>query len=292
MDRARARLGPCALTAPTVLAVGLIAVYPLVFVIALAASKSSLGVPFQEWVGLDGIADALRDPVVLASLARSIWFTVLTTVGCVVVGTAVAMLMHAKRRDNRALRALILLPMLTAPIAAGVMWRLMLNSSGPVNEILLGLGLIDDPISFLGESPWAFVSLVVADVWQWSPLVIILVYAELKNIPESVNEAGSLDGVTLWQRLKYLTLPMVLPGIVAAALLKVILGFRLFDLVFIVTRGGPGFDTTTSTYHVYRTALESFDIGSAGAQTVIFVIVVVLLTLPVVALRSRAQRRL
>jgi hypothetical protein len=94
-------------------------------VVALAASKSSLGVPFQEWVGLDGITAALQDPIVRAGLARSMWFTVLTTAGCVVVGTAVALLMHTTGRDSRVLRALVLLPMLTAPIAAGAVQSML-----------------------------------------------------------------------------------------------------------------------------------------------------------------------
>src|SRR5699024_1167009 len=128
---------------------------------------------------------------------------------------------------NRFMRTLVLLPMFTAPIAAGVMWRLIFNTSGPVNSVLRAVGLVDGSISFLGTSPWAFITLIIADVWQWTPLIIILIYAELQNIPESINEAGSLDGVTAWQRFKHLTFPMIVPGVVAATLLKAILGFRL-----------------------------------------------------------------
>lgn len=292
MIRSWARLGPWAFAMPTVLAVLVMAVYPFVFVIALATSKSSLGRPFQEWVGLQNLAAAVESTVVRDSLTRSIVFTLVTTVACVGIGTAVALLLQAKGQESRVLRALILLPMLTAPIAAGVMWRLLLNSRGPVNGALDGTGLVEGGISFLAESPWAFLSLMVADVWQWTPLVIILVFADLKNLPESLHEAGSLDGANPWQRLRHLTLPMILPGLVAAALLKVILGFRLFDLVFIVTRGGPGYDTTTSTFLIYRTALESFDVGAAAAQTLLFVVVVVLLTLPIVKLRTWSERRL
>lgn len=280
------------MAAPTLFAVLVIAVYPLVFIIILAFSESSMGRPFQEYVGVENLRTALQDRTVLFALARSIVFTFVTTVGAVAVGTGVAVLLHSARRRSRLIRTIVLLPMLTAPIAAGVMWRLLLNPSGPVNDILMGLGVRSEPIAFLGSSPWAFVSIMVADVWQWTPLVILLIFAELSTIPRSIHEAGSLDGASSWQRFLYLTLPMIMPGLLAATLLKIILGFRLFDLVYIVTRGGPGLDTTTSTYLIYRTALESFDIGSAAAQTLVFIVAVIIITLPVIALRARAERKI
>lgn len=279
------------LATPTVLAVLVMAIYPLALIIPLAFSESSLGMPFQDWVGTENLRASLSSSLVRGSLARSTVFAVVTTAACLVIGTAVALLMATSRRDSRLLRTLLLLPLLTPPIAVGVAWRLLLNAGGPVNTVIQQLGLADGSISFLGTSPWAFPAIMVADIWQWTPLVILLVFAALMGMPDSVREASQVDGASWWQELRYVTLPLILPALAAVAMLKMILAFRLFDLVFIVTRGGPGFDTTTSTYAIFRTALESFDIGSAAAQTLIFVVFVVLITLPFVLLKSWAEDR-
>lgn len=286
------RLGPWALAAPTVLSVLVFAVYPLVYLVLLALSESNLGQPFRAWVGMQNITDALGDALVRDSLVHGAVFAVATTVLSVLLGVAIALLLDSSVRDGRVLRTLLLLPLMTPPITVAVAWRLLFEPSGPLNGVLEGIGIASEPVAFLATSPWAMGALIVADVWQWTPLVVLLVFAALRGVPEDVYEAARVDGASGREILTAITLPMVLPAIVAVGLLKLILSFKLFDLVYMLTAGGPGFDTTTSAYDIYRTALESFDIGSAAAKTLIFVVFVSLVVMPVVKLRDWTERRL
>ena len=181
---------------------------------------------------------------------------------------------------------------MTPPVMAAVVWRLLLAPVGGfVNAALLNLGFINEPVSFLGESPWAFLSIMVADTWQWTPFVVLLAYAALQTVPGEVHEAAQVDGASRWQAFRAITLPMILPALVAIEVLRLVVAFKLFDLVYVLTAGGPGFDTTTATFGIWRTALEEFDTGYGAAQTVAFGLLVSLVILPFTKLRDRVGER-
>jgi multiple sugar transport system permease protein len=274
--------------------VGLLAfaVYPLVALIILSLSQSLLGKPFQAWVGLDNYRDALGDGVFLASLARSIAFAVPITLVELLLGVAVALLLQGSIRGGHLVRALILLPLMTPPIMVAVAWKLILHPTGGLlNGLLRSLGLTEQPVSFLGSSTWAFPAVGLADAWQWTPFVILLAFAALQSLPEETRQAALVDGASPWRVFWGITLPMLAPALVAIALIRLIMAFKLFDLVYALTQGGPGFDTTVATFQIYRTALERFDVGAGAAQTLLFAVVVSLVTLPVVILRDHALRR-
>lgn len=276
---------------PAVFALAVIAIYPLGYIIAAAFSKSSLGKPFSAWVGFANFEALLGDGVTFPSLGRSLIFSVPSALLALVAGLIIALALDAAVRSGRVIRVLLLLPLMTPPVMAAVIWKLMLAPTGGLlNNIGQTFFGATDPFLFLGSSPAAIISIILVDAWQWTPFCMLLVYAALQTLPGEVYEAAQLDGATVWQTFWRITFPLTLPGLVTVFLLKIVVSFKVFDLVFVMTSGGPGFDTTVSSYSIYRTALQTFNVGAAAAQTVAFLVLVTIVILPLNAVRQRLSR--
>lgn len=285
-------LAPALLVAPLVVGLLAFAVYPLLYLLVLSASKSLLGKPFQAWVGIANYREALANQTFLASLLRSVGFALPVTIIEVILGLAIALLLQRSIRGGQIVRTLILLPLMTPPVMVAVAWKLILSPvGGLLNMVLVGLGLTKTPVSVLGSSTWAFPSIAIADAWQWTPFVILLIFAALQAQPVDIQQAAIVDGASPWQLFRDITLPMLMPALLAIGLIRFIMALKLFDLVYALTQGGPGFDTTVGSFYIYRIALEQFNVGSAAAMTVIFGLFVSLVTLPVVMLRDWSLRR-
>lgn len=204
---------------------------------------------------------------------------------------AVALSLDAAVKGGRIIRVLLLLPLMTPPVMAGVIWKLMLAPTGGLlNNIGQSLDPGSEPFLFLGSSPAAMISVITVDAWQWTPFCVLLVFAALQTLPTEVYEASQVDGAGVWQTFWRITLPLVLPSLITVLLLKLVVSFKVFDLVFIMTSGGPGFDTTVSSYEIYRTGLQTFDAGAAAAQTIAFLVLVTIVILPLNAVRQRLHK--
>ena len=280
-----------ALLAPAVIAIVIIAIYPLGYIIAASFSESSLGRPFTEWVGFDNFAALLGDGVTLPSLGRSLLFAIPSALIALVAGLVVALSLDAAVKGGRVIRVLLQLPLMTPPVMAGVIWKLMLAPTGGLlNNIGQSFAPGSEPFLFLGSSPAAMISVILVDAWQWTPFCVLLVFAALQTLPTEVYEASQVDGAGVWQTFWRITFPLVLPSLITVLLLKLVVSFKVFDLVFIMTSGGPGFDTTVSSYQIYRTGLQTFDVGAAAAQTIAFLVLVTIVILPLNAVRQRLHR--
>lgn len=281
--------GGLVMVLPLVVGLVVFAVYPLAYLIVLSFSESSLGRPMTDWVGLGNFAYALEGRFG-DTLWRTVFFAVPLSLVQVALGVLIAVLFNSAVRSGALVRALILLPLMTPPVMVGVAWKLILNPTGGlINGVLLNWGLTDQPISFLGTSPFALMSIGLADTWQWTPFVAILAFAALQAIPEDVYEAARLDGASPTDIFFKVTLPLIAPALVAIFLLRLIMAFKLFDLVYVLTSGGPGFDTNLSTYMIWETLFRDFDVGAAAAQTLLFAVTVGIVTLPVTWLHKRAE---
>ncbi|MEJ1091326.1 sugar ABC transporter permease [Microbacterium istanbulense] len=292
-DRAtrRAPWAGRALLAPAIIAVAIIAIYPLGYIIAASFSESSLGRPFSDWVGFDNFTALLGDGVTLPSLGRSLIFAIPSALIALIAGLVVALSLDAAVKGGRIIRVLLLLPLMTPPVMAGVIWKLMLAPTGGLlNNIGQTLAPGSEPFLFLGSTPAAMISLIVVDAWQWTPFCVLLVFAALQTLPTEVYEASQVDGAGVWQTFWRITFPLVLPSLVTVLLLKLVVSFKVFDLVFIMTSGGPGFDTTVSSYEIYRTGLQTFDVGAAAAQTIAFLVLVTIIIVPLNAARQRLHK--
>ncbi|WP_430592223.1 carbohydrate ABC transporter permease [Humidisolicoccus flavus] len=276
---------------PALLGVAIIAIYPLVYTIAVSLTRSSLGQPFQEFVGINQLVAAFTGDATLASVVRSLTFALPSAVIAVVLGLIIALALQRGVRKGKFIRVVLLLPLMTPPVMVGVIWKLMLTPTGGLfNNVLRSFDFINEPVLFLGSSPMAMISLVLVDVWQWTPFCVLLIYAGLQGLPVEVYEAAQVDGATPFRLLRSVVLPLLAPTIATVLLLKTILSFKVFDLVFIMTSGGPGLDTTVASYQIYKTTLEKFDLGAAGAQTIVFLILVTVVILPLSGLRSKVTK--
>jgi multiple sugar transport system permease protein len=280
------------LVAPLVVGLAIFAIYPFIDILALSFSKSSLGRPFQKWPIITNYLALARDDTFRATLVRTAIFAIPVPLIETALGFSIALLLHTHLRRAGWIRGIILLPLMTPPLMVASAWKLILAPSGGLLDgVLLRTGVIDQPISFLGTMPWAFLSVAVADIWQWTPFIAILSYAALQGLPEEVMEAARVDGASSFKILLYIMLPMLAPTLLAILLMRVVIAFKLFDLVYGLTFGGPGFDTTVAAFQVWRTALTQFDVGLGAAQSSVFAILVSLVTLPLTWLHRFSEAR-
>jgi len=276
---------------PVAVGLALFAVLPFFYLVVLSFTKSSLTAPMSAFVGVDNFLRAALSADFRSSLVLTAIFAFIVSLLQLILGFILALLFDKITKAAGFLRALMLLPLMTPPVMVGIAWKLILSPSGGlVNGWLMSLGWISTPISFFGSPSLAFLSLVIADSWQWTPFVALLCYAALKTLPIDVYEAATLDGAYPWRQLRTITLPMMKPALVSIFLIKLVIAFKTFDLVYILTFGGPGTSTGLSSFSIWRTTLRQFDIGSGAAMTLIFVVVVTLITLPIVTYYSRLSR--
>lgn len=265
---------PLWLALPAAVSLLVTAGYPTLVGIALAFTSSSLARPLRAFVGFDNFVAAAESVAFAGSLLRSAVFAVLATMVSVLAGVLAALALESRGGRLGLFGTLILLPMVTPPVSVGVAWKLLL---APVGGALTGLwhALGIEGFNPLGSGAGAFTTLVLIHAWQWTPLVTLLVYAALLGVPSELREAAALDGADRLRTLTEVVGPYVAPSVIAAAILELVIAFKVFDLIVVVTEGGPGVSTTVAGFEVFRTAFRgSFEVGTAAAETLLLGLVV------------------
>lgn len=232
------------------------------------------------WVGLDNFARAFTDETLLGSIRVTLIYVVAGVSVEMALGVSIALLMNGRMPGKGILRALILIPMVLTPVVAGLMWRLLLDpTSGFVNYLLGILGLGDNH-AFLSDPTTALPAIIMVEIWQNTPFVIIIVLAALEALDPSPFEAAQLDGAHGWKLIRHVTLPMISPVLFIVLLLRMIDAVKTFALVNTMTKGGPGTSTMAISNYVYRVGFETFDIGYATTVGAIVSIAVLALLFP------------
>jgi multiple sugar transport system permease protein len=199
-------------------------------------------------------------------------------------------LISRRERGRGALTTLFLIPMMLSPVVVGLFWKFMLDVQfGVVNSFLDSLGL--GRAEWLTQQRLALLSLIVVDTWQWTPFIMLIALAGLTAVPSYLYEAAEIDRAPEWFKFRRITLPLVWPLLLIAVMFRAIEAFRLFDLVYILTGGGPGGTTETLSYNVYKVAFFGFDTGRAAAYGLLMVIVVILATQLYLRYLHRLQAR-
>lgn len=272
-------------TAPTILSIVVLGGYPLLFILAAAFTDSTLGRPFQEWVGVANFDAVLTDGDVVASFVRTVGYALAVALASVVFGVTVAVALERATRSGAVVRTLLLLPLITPPVVVGTLWKLVFNPGGGLLATLLpGISLAP-----LSNTTWALPAIGLADVWQWTPLIVILVYAALLTQDAGVREAAALDGAHGFGLFRHITWPAIAGTVAAAFFIRLVIALKVFDLVFVMTSGGPGQASTTTTYLIQQVALKEFDIGRASAITLVFAVIVTVVTVGVAAFARKAR---
>lgn len=247
------------------------------------------------WVGWDNFVRAFQDPTLLGSIRVTLIYVVAGVAIEMVVGVGIAILLNGRMPGKGVLRALILIPMVLTPVVAGLMWRLLLDpTSGFVNYLLGILGLGSNH-AFLSDPATALPAVIMVEIWQNTPFVIIIVLAGLEALDPSPFEAAQLDGAHGWKLLRNITLPMLAPVLSIVLLLRIIDAVKTFALVNTMTKGGPGTSTLAISNYVYRVGFETFDIGYATTVGFLVSVAVLIILFPtatrLMGLRIRKARR-
>ncbi len=259
----------------------LLGLFPLLLSIYLIFGSWQAGSREIDFVGLDNIRRLANDERFWHGLRLTLAYVAVAAALELVLGFVVALALQAATRGRGGLRLLFALPMLLPPIAVSFTWRMLFDfNRGPINYFLEGIGL--GPVAWLAGQRSAPLSLVLVDVWQWTPFITLAALAALESLPTELYEAARVDGATAWTLLRDITFPLVRPYLVAVVLLRAIDAFKIFDTVYILTGGGPGTATEVLSFYAYNAGFKTFNLGFTATvawamvilMTVIFVVYV------------------
>ena len=262
---------------PALLLLIFLSIFPLLWALYLSFTNYSAtrDTP-AEWVGFGNYIDVLTSSAVHERALTTLIYVVGAVTLQTVLGFTIAYLISRRTRGRGVLTTLFLTPMMLSPVVVGLFWKFMLDTQfGVVNSMLGTLGL--GQVEWLTSQRLALFSVIVVDTWQWTPFIMLIALAGLTAVPRYLYEAASIDRASEWFRFRHITLPLVWPLLLIAVLFRAIEAFRLFDLVYILTQGGPGVSTETLSFHVYKVAFLGFDTGLASAYGILMVIVVIVL---------------
>jgi multiple sugar transport system permease protein len=238
-----------------------------------------------EFAGFGNFGRVFRDELFLTSLKNSAVFIVATVALTLVLGIGLALVVdRATGRLQRVAQNVLIWPAIVAPVVVSVVWLLILSPQiGLLNRILDSLGLPEQ--GWLGQPVGAMASVIVVDVWHWTPIVFLLVYTALRAIDASLLEAALVDGATYWQTLRSIIFPILTPAIVGAAIIRIIMGVKVFDEMYLLTFGGPGTATTVISIYIRSVFFEDFNFGYGAALSVTVVGLVISVLLIAVGVR-------
>jgi len=269
---------------PSILAVVLLApagiivlgvlIFPMLSSLVLSVTDLVLTKPESgAFIGLDNYWTALRSASFWAAFGRTVYFAVITVVVEVSLGLAIAILLHQPFVGRGFVRGLIILPWALPYVVNGMMWKWIFDANyGAMNALLVQLHLIDSYRIWLGEPLTALHLVILANIWKETPVAVILFLAALQSIPKSLYEAARVDGANRWQSFLNITLPLLIPVLTATIVIKTIWAIKEFDLIYIITRGGPADATKMLTYYIYQNTFKflKFGYGSALAYLLTF----------------------
>ena len=277
LQRSDRRFG-WALTLPGLIALLLIVLFPLSFTIFTSAfDYTLLHRSYDTFIGLQNYRDAFAAEY----FGQSLWVTLKFVVAVVLLefllGFTVALMLNSVSRLKDVYYLILLMPLLINPVVVALIWRMFLHPElGIVNYLLSFIGI--GPVNWLGDVRIAFWTVVLVDIWHQVSFMIVLLLAGLSALPREPYEAARMDGASTLQAFVHVTLPLMRPVIMVTLLIRLIFAVKTFDLVFIMTRGGPGTSTDLISYFIYRSAFFGLNIGQASAISVVLLVVVLALT--------------
>ena len=245
----------------------------------------------RSFAGFDNYRAVWEDATLRRAALNTILFTAAAVALELVLGLALALLLWPDGHFNRVAAAVMLVPITITPLAVGLMFRALLNADFGLIGYWARVAGISGPHGFLGDPGSALGALVLVDTWEWTPLMALILLAGLKTLPPELIEAAKVDGATGLQRLRLVALPMMLPAIFLALVLRGMDAFRVFDIVFATTKGGPNDATSVLMFQAGKQGLEFFDIGAAAAIANLMLVAIAVMALVFMQLLRRADRR-
>ena len=270
---------------PALVVVLAIIVFPWLFTIWMSFNEWKVGSP-TTFVGLANYVRLPNDPRFVEAVGHTVVYTALSVLLPVILGTFAAVVFHARFPFRGMLRAIFIMPMMATPVAIALVWTMMFHPQ---------LGVLNYLLSLVGIGPqlWVFhpatviPSLVLVETWQWTPLVMLIVLGGIAALPTEPYESAQIDGAGIWQMFRYITLPLILPFVFIAAMIRTIDAVKSFDIIFAITQGGPGSASETINVYLYSVAFVYYDLGYGSAIAVIFFALIIVLAAVLLYLRQR-----
>ena len=262
---------------PAVLIVLGLYVYPLTYSFVISFFRSDIRKPGVVFLGFKNYVEIFKTPELLVSFWRTIYFTMVSLAIEMVAGIAIALAFNKHFVGRPVARSLILIPWAIPPVVNGILWNWLVHPKiGIVNYLLVRLGILERYKPWLADPAWALNIIIIADAWKWTPLVVLLILAGLQSIPDELYEAATIDGCTRSQTFFRVTLPLLRWPILVTLLLRTVEAIRVFDIIFIMTRGGPASTTKLTTFYVWEVAFKyhRLGFGSALAYLITFLIII------------------
>jgi multiple sugar transport system permease protein len=272
---------------PALIVVLAVIIFPWAFTIWMSANEWTLG-QGRSFVGMANYAHLWSDERFWESLVHTLYYTVMSVVAPVVLGTFSALVFNARFPLRGFLRSIFVMPMMATPVAISLVWTMMFHPQ---------LGVLNYLLSLVGipAQEWIFnprtviPSLVAVETWQWTPLIMLIVLGGLASVPREPYESAEIDGANAWQQFRYLTLPMIAPFIMVATIIRTIDALKSFDIIYAMTQGGPGTASETINIYLFNTAFAYYNIGYSSAMVIVFFVLIIVLSMVLLMIRSRMQ---
>jgi ABC-type sugar transport system permease subunit len=261
---------------PALVTILLVALFPLLWTLWESLHLHDLRMPWlgKPFIGGDNYIEAFRDPRFWSSLGHTGFFAV-TSVGLeLTIGLGLALALNRAFRGRGLVRAAVLIPWAIPTVVSALLWRFMFEGeSGIVNTVLVSFGVLREPVVWFIQPVAAWVPVILADVWKTTPFVALLLLAGLQNIDASLYEAARIDGASAWRQFRHVTLPLLKPAILVALIFRTLDAFRVFDLIYALTGGGPGTSTEPIALYTFNALLQNLQFGYGSALSIIVFVV-------------------
>ncbi|WP_435101729.1 carbohydrate ABC transporter permease [Arhodomonas sp. AD133] len=285
------RAEPWLFIAPSLILLLAVGLYPVVYTGYMSLHNWTLGMGAPTFTGFDNFANAITSEAFRASVGRTLLLLVITLPVELVLGLAIALALNVQ--ENRVLRTILqvalVVPIAITPAVVGLLVQLLFdNQLGVINHFLAQVGLAN--VDWLGDPTMAYVTVCIAQIWQWTPFVALVLSASLATVPGEIEEAALLETERWWPRFRKVQLPFLWPGITAALVFQTAFVMKQFGMIYAIQKGGPGSATQTAMLQIERTAFRGFDIGLASAQSILMLIIsIVLAQIYIKAFYSEAE---
>jgi multiple sugar transport system permease protein len=272
---------------PAVVIILAVIVFPWVFTVFMSLQEWKIG-GGVVFVGLQNYIDLFRDARFTESLGHTLYFTLLAVFLPVFFGTCAALVFHQEFPWRGVLRTVFIMPMMATPVAVSLVWTMMFHPQlGVLNYLLSLMGL--PPSAWVYDPGTVIPTLILVEVWFWTPLVMLIVLGGLAGLPKEPYESALIDGASVWQMFRHITLPLLWPFIMVAIVIRSIDALKAFDTIAVITQGGPGTASETLNYFLFLQAFQFYKIGYASAVVVIFFVIIIALSLLLLYARQKSK---
>ncbi|MDR4949731.1 sugar ABC transporter permease [Neobacillus cucumis] len=278
---------------PSLLILCVVGIYPLIQTLYLSFFDVSLTKQGAHFIGLENYKNLLSDIWFKVAYKNTWMFTVISVLAETVLGLIIALVLNKNFKGRGWGRACVLIPWAIPTVVSARMWEWIFNAEyGILNYLLLKSGIIDSNVNWLGETSTAMSAAIFSDVWKTTPFMALIILAGLQGISSSLYEAADIDGANKWRQFSYITFPLLIPSIMIAVLLRALDAFRVFDLIFVLTGGGPANSTEVLSSYAYKTTFSAGEVSSGAAMSSLMAVSVFVLAIVLLFFMNKATEKI